>query len=684
VKRRLLAGTAVVTLLAAGAAWWWTRDRAPEPLETGWRASVRTFAGDGTPGLRDGWRGDARFADPFGVAAGPGGMIYVADAGEQGAIREIAPDGRVTTLNTPAMATPSGVAVTPEGIIFVAATGSNEILRIEPGGATSVLAGAASGLNGPIGIAFDPSGRLIVADTYNDRIIAAALDGTITPIAGTGAPGFIDGLSGEASFDTPTGVAVGQGGEIYVADLGNSAVRVITRSGEVRTIAPGPADPFLRPVGVATGADGAVYIADDRGRVLEVMPSGGVRIIAGGAPGFVDGEGLEARFRSPSGIAVLSPGRLVVSDRRNALIRTVEAGSRSVFRPPAAPSRPIAFDTSGFDRAPLLWPFAPFEGPFEITGTLGEPRGGAGSERLHAGLDVYAAEGTVVHAIRDGVVDHPLATFDFGTITESMRIGPIAYIHIRAGRGRRDEPLADPRFVFTTDASGTLQRVRVKRGSRFRTGEPIGTVNRFYHVHLNIGSPGEEVNPLQFRLPHYEDTVPPTIRRGGIQLVGLDGAVLKGRARGRLLVNAPARIVVDAWDQVNGNEPRRRLGLFRLGYGLLPRGGAGPELPVQEMLRFDRQPADPEAPRLIYADGSGIPAYGSRSSRFLYRVTSTYRDGIASDGVFDPARVAPGDYTLRILAADYSGNEAIANRDLPIRILPQATSASVDSRALAR
>jgi hypothetical protein len=240
---------------------------------------------------------------------------------------------------------------------------------------------------------------------------------------------------------------------------------------------------------------------------------------------------------------------------------------------------------------------------------------------------------------------------------------------VRAGRGRRDEPLADPRFVFSTDPAGTLQRVRVKRGARFRTGEAIGTVNRFYHVHLNIGAPGEEVNPLRFRIPHHLDTVPPTIRRGGVQLVGLDGVVLKGRASGRLLVGTPVRIVVDAWDQVNGNEPRRRLGLFRLGYGLLPVKGSGPELPVQEMLRFDRQPADPEAPRLIYADGSGIPVYGSRSTRFLYRVTTTFRDGIASDGVLDTTKIVPGDYTLRILAADYSGNEAVANRDLPIRIL---------------
>jgi sugar lactone lactonase YvrE len=677
-KRRGLTGIAVVALLAAAAGvWWWTRDRGPEPLEPGWLASVTTLAGDGTLGHRDGWRNRARFSDPFGIAVGPDGVIYVADAGESRAVRRIDPDGRVSTVATTALDTPSGIAVAADGALYVADTGADAIVRIAPDGSVRTLAGAAQGLNGPTGVAVDPGGRIVVADTYNDRIVRIGPDGVVSPLAGAGSPGFADGLSAAASFDTPTGVAVAADGSIFVADLGNGAVRVITPAGEVRTIAPGSADPFMRPMAVAVDPDGQVYIADDRNRVLELRPSGGLRILAGSGTGFRDGNGSEARFRAPSGVAVLAAGRLVVTDRRNGLVRMIEAASRAEFRPPPPPIETIAFDEAAFGRAPLLWPYVPFEGPFEITGTLGEPRGGVGSERLHAGLDIYAPEGEPVHVVRDGVVDHPLATFDFGTINESVRIGPIAYIHLRVGRGRRDEPMGDGRFVFTPDEAGKLQRVRVKRGSRFVAGEAIGTVNRFYHVHLNIGPPGEEVNPLHFSLPHHVDTVSPTIPRGGVQLIGQDGVPLKARVRGRLLVNAPVRVVVDAWDQVDGNEPRRRLGLYRLGYGLLPSDPSAPALPVQETMRFDRQPLDPEAPRLIYAHGSGIPVYGSRRTRFLYRVTTTYQQGIATDGLLDPGRIEPGDYTLRILAADLSGNEAGANRDLPIRIV---SSGSLDER----
>src|SRR4029079_11607801 len=43
--------------------------------------------------------------------------------------------------------------------------------------------------------------------------------------------------------------------------------------------------------------------------------------------------------------------------------------------------------------------------------------------------------------------------------------------------------------------------------------------------------------------------------------------------KGRLLVHGRVQIVVDAWDQVDGNESRRRLGLYALGYEVVPEGG---------------------------------------------------------------------------------------------------------------
>jgi hypothetical protein len=241
---------------------------------------------------------------------------------------------------------------------------------------------------------------------------------------------------------------------------------------------------------------------------------------------------------------------------------------------------------------------------------------------------------------------------------------------MRVGRDHRGNAFGDERFVVSRDDAGRVMRVRAKRGAFFATGDMIGTVNRFYHAHLTVGWPGEELNPLRFTLLNFVDSVPPVIARNGIRVLGEDGQRLTKRHRGRLLVNGRVRIAVDAWDQVDGNLPRRRLGLYRLGYRILDK--AGRPLPAfegdGETLRFDRHLADSDAARVVYAQGSGIPVYGNRSSRFLYLVTSRLRDGVAADATFDASAFAPGDYTLRILAADIRGNEAVRNRDLPITI----------------
>jgi len=610
------------------------------------------FAGDGTPGTRDGHAARARFSDPFGVAVGPDGSVFVADAGEAQAVRRISPDGFVSTIAT-GFNTPSGIAIDASGVLYVADTANNAIRRVALDGAVTTLA---QGFNGPIGVAVDPAGRVIVADTYNDRIRAIQADGTVVDIT-------------QEDFDTPCGVAVDATGNIYIAETGAGAVRMISTTGVVSTVEPLPAEGLFRPIGIAIGAAGALYVTDDRGRIVEIKPGVAARTLIGSHPGFADGAGSAALLRGPRGVAVAGDGRLIVVEPRNAIVRLVVAQSLAELRPPAPPDINPAFDAEGFAREPLLWPLNPLEGPFEITGTLGEPRGGEG-ERFHAGIDVHGTDGTDVHAIRSGVVRDPVSTSAFDTLNESVRIGPLTYVHLRVARRRGAEPFDLDRFAATYDESGKLSNIRVKRGGRFTAGETIGSVNAFNHVHLNVGWPAEEHNPLRFRLAQFQDTVPPTIARGGVRLFREDGEPITQRARGRLVVDGSVRIVVDAWDQVDGNKPRRRLGLYRLGYQILTADGAhvdGFETP-RETILFDRLSPDADAPRLAYATGSGIPFYGRRSTRFLYVVTNTLSGGVASAGVWDTTTLPPGHYTLRILAADINGNVATTNSDVRITI----------------
>jgi sugar lactone lactonase YvrE len=683
---------AIIVVGASYAVWQRTRPPVETPLERDWTAVVAVLAGDGVAGLRDAEADRARFSEPFGVASAPDGTVYVADAGVAQRIRRIAPAGTVSTLaggergyvdgdaTVARFDTPSGLAIDAVGTLYVADTGNNVIRRINAHGVVSTIAGDGTAgyrdgpardarFNGPVGVAVDARGRVIVADTYNDRIRAIHPDGTVTTVAGSGESGWSDGASGVAQFDTPCGVAVDAAFNIYVADTGNHAVRRISPDGIVSTVGPGPVTGLFHPIGIAVDDGGLIYVGD-AARIVEIRPGTHAHTVAGSRPGFADGSGRDARFRTVAGVAVASPGRLIVTDSVNALVRLVAAGSRIEMRLPASPWIDPAFDAATFNLLPLLWPFDDLASPFEITGTMGEARGGTGGERFHAGLDVGGDEGMMVFALRDGVVSSPLAVSAFGTSSESIRIGPIAYVHLRVGRYRGDAVFDLSKFVPSYDETGRLRRLRVKRGARFSTGEPVGTLNAFNHAHLNIGWPGEEHNPLLFRLVQFEDTVPPTIAPDGVRLFGEDGQPITRRERRRLAVDGRVQVVVDAWDQVDGNEARRRLGVYTVGYQVLDPDGspaAGFETP-RETIVFDRLSPDEEAPGLVFASGSGIPYYGTRRTRFLYVATNTFRNGIASPGYWDTSTLAPGDYTLRVLVGDIRGNVALRNRDLPVTI----------------
>lgn len=687
VMRRVVAAAVVAAaagLMFVTAGSWWESDAPPASIEPSWTPWVHVLAGNGSTGLRDGQGLRAQFIDPYAVAVGPDGLVYVADGNR---VRVIGGDGHVATFAGSAdagfvdgrahaarFASPSGLAFDRHGALYVADTGNNAIRRISPAGEASTIAGGPAnratdaagedtGFNGPIGIAVDAAGHIYVADTYNDRIRRIAADGVVTTVAGS-TRGFADGAAGDARFDTPTDLAIDGNGTLYVADTGSGRVRVATPDGSVSTLIDS-SHGLGRPLGLAIAPAGEIYITTEEGKIFERAPGGTLRVVAGTVDGFRGGPGDEAQFRRPSGVEWQAAGKLIVADSGNLMVRSVDA--RPLSTPRAPLSAPPRFDVETFTRQPLLWPLAPLHGPFEVAGTMGEARG-AEAGRFHAGIDVRAEQGSVVLAVREGFVQMPLAVSGFGTLNESIRVGPLSYVHLRVGRDRR-ERVTDTRFVPTFDDSGRLIDVRAKRGVRFATGDVIGTVNPFNHVHLNVGWPGEEHNPLLRRLPQFHDSIPPAIAPGGIQLFSSDGVRLAARRNRKLLVSGGVSIVVDAWDQADGNRPNRRLGVFELGYQILhPDGTPAPGFELPRMtIRFDRL-GDPQAPALVYAPGSGIPFYGERRTRFLYVVTNTFRGGAAAAGEWQTRELPPGDYTLRIHARDASGNVAVTNRDLAITI----------------
>jgi sugar lactone lactonase YvrE len=740
------------------------REVKEERTPAGWRASVSILAGSGSPGYADGAARAARFADPFGVAVGSDGSLYVADAAESNRIRKLTPQGEVTTLAggregfadgagaSAAFNTPSALALDSAGNLYVADTGNNRVRKVTPEGSVTTLAGdggagfadgpaAQTRFDAPVGVAVGKDGAVYVADTYNDRVRVITKEGVVRTLAGTGTPAYADGASTSASFDTPCGVAVNEAGEVYVADTGNDRLRKITKDGQVTTLnlfdpnasaqpanaqhdnanatannntnADGNAStttngnvnvvsaptvaPFelSNPVGLAITRDGFLYVTElDRGRVVQVAPDGAARVIAGLGPGFSDGDGLsEARFNQPAGVALAPDGSLVVADGANYLVRRVSPSQQNEGSKASpsnqtqttsaeAPEPSLQSQSSSGEVLPRIpveefgdtfpWPLDPQRAWHEVAATIGEVRGAYGTDdsrdHLHSGLDVFGVYGQTVRAVREEKVTSPLPNWGFGGLNEGVRAGLMTYIHLRVGRDEKDQMLGGTPFTPVRDGAGKVSRVRVRRGTRLRVGDALGTINRMYHVHMNLGPPGAEANPLALPFVGFNDKTPPVIERDGVRLFDESGAELKTKLGGRLSLGGKVRIVVDAYDQVDGNQARRRLGVYRVGYQLLLADGSpapGFERP-RVNIEFNRLPPGPDAPKIAYADESGITVYGSKQTRFLYEITNTVRDGRASRGVWDTSELQPGDYTLRVIAADFNGNQV--NGDLPIAV----------------
>jgi sugar lactone lactonase YvrE len=665
------------------------------------QGEVSTLAG-AAEGFADGAGAAASFNTPSALASDSAGNLYVADTGNN-RLRKVTPEGVVTTLagdggagfrDGPASRaqfdSPVGVASDGEGNVYVADTYNDRVRLITKDGTVRTLAGSgatgnadgagdAASFDTPCGVAVSAAGEVYVADTGNNRLRRITKDGQVATLNLFEPQPDARPATQDSNAKTNDDAKTGDNADAAKNQGASSAPTASTFE-------------LSKPVGLAITRDGFLYVTEsDRGRVVQIAPDGSARVIAGLGSGFADGDGrAEARFNQPAGLALAGDGSLLVADGANYLVRRVgpadaHEGSPSsnpnagVRASEAAPSSGAAQAGEVLPRIPVEefgdsfpWPLDPQDSWHEVAATMGEVRGAYGTndsrDHLHSGVDVFGVYGQTVRAVREEKVTSPLPNWGFGGLNEGLRAGLMTYVHMRVGRDREDRMLAGTPFVAARDESGKVARVRVRRGTRLRVGQALGTINRMYHVHMNLGPPGAEMNPLALPLAAFTDRTPPTIERDGVTLFDESGAQLKERRGGRLVLRGRVRIVLDAYDQVDGNQPRRRLGLYRAGFQLLLASGApapGFEQP-RINIEFKRLPPGDEAPKVAYADESGITVYGSQRTRFLYELTNTVRDGRASRGAWDTSPLQPGDYTLRILAADFNGNEV--TRDLPITI----------------
>jgi len=331
---------------------------------------VSTVAGSGAPGSADGTGTTATFFNPTSIAVDNAGNLYVADQSSN-KIRKISPGGTVKTLagsgrsgsldglgGAASFSSLTGVAIDKAGVVYVADYGNNLIRKVTPSGLVSTLAGsgaagnvdgnlAVSSFNSPAGLAVDDAGNIFVADQGNNKIRKITTSGYVTTLAGSGNSGGVDGKGAAASFDTPTGVAVDDAGNVYVADQGNNKIRKVTPGGVVTTLAgsgtfwfsDGASDEasFNAPTSVAVDGARNVWVADEgNNKIRLITPDRFVKTLAGsGQAGGTDGDGPSATFAWPTGVAVDGAGNVYVADQAGNRIRKITAAPSDVCSPDA-------------------------------------------------------------------------------------------------------------------------------------------------------------------------------------------------------------------------------------------------------------------------------------------------------------------------------------------------------------
>lgn len=279
--------------------------------------NIHTYAGTGTYG----YSGDtgpataAKMTTQFGVWGDTSGNIYFADEFNH-RVRKVSASGIVTTIAGTGVAGFSGDGGSP----------------------------LAAQLDKPVAVTVDGQGNIYIADMNNNRvrkITNGEGGGIITTIAGNGTVGYSgDGAPAtNAELNSPQSVFVDRTGNVLFADNLNHAIRKISTSGLITTIAgngiagytgDGTAATAARlnqPAGVVEDTAGNVYFADavnDRIRMVNI--TGIISTIAGTGSAGYNGEGLAAtatQLKAPKYVVVDDSGNVWFTDTENHRVRKI-------------------------------------------------------------------------------------------------------------------------------------------------------------------------------------------------------------------------------------------------------------------------------------------------------------------------------------------------------------------------
>ena len=333
-------------------------------------------------------------------------------------------------------------------------------------------AAATATFNQPFALTQDSTGIVYVADSGNSTIRRIALDGTVSTLAGlAGATGTTDGTGSAARFDSPSGIALGPDGDLYVAERNNHLIRRVTTAGVVTTYAGSTSGyldaaapltaKFNNPFGVAVAANGDVLVGDvGNNRIRRIVRNGNVagpvQTLAGNGtatPASPDGIGAAAVISSPYGIVVR--GNTLTLRDGFGLLRQIDLTSAAVTT--LTGSRTLG------------------EGYADGTSTTARIRGGSlgVTGAANGGFMLGDADGLRLVSAAGAVLTLAQTR---GISTTPQGVGVIAQLPFNVGGGRRVDLTLDPagNIVVADEVSMTVRRIDPAGVASFAAGLVAG------------------------------------------------------------------------------------------------------------------------------------------------------------------------------------------------------------------
>ena len=302
-------------------------------------AATYNFLGDGGPAT------SAVLRNPYGVSYSKLGDVFIADTYAH-LVRKVSAD--------------SGLMSTIVGIANVPGAPVNELN----------IAGTTTNLNYPYDVAADRSGNCYIADRNNHRIRKwTASTGMVASFAGYGVAGSNgDNIAAtSAKLFSPSGVALDSGGNVYISDTSNNAIRRVDKMTNIITTIVGNSkmasfggdknnafNAYINaPRGIFFDSSNNLYIADtNNNRVRKVTKfcvgcTNIINTIAGNGVVGSAGDGsyaTKASLNNPTSIVVNAAGGMYIADSGNQLLRVVIGGSIST----AAGTGIAGYDGDGY------------------------------------------------------------------------------------------------------------------------------------------------------------------------------------------------------------------------------------------------------------------------------------------------------------------------------------------------